>query len=116
VIRSDHSETFTSFHRAILDRKQITCTYKGAYREICPHILGHTDGKEKALVYQFAGESATNLPPGGEWRCLYLSEVEDVGIRNGRWYSGSEHRRAQGCVKDVYVDVNTAIPNQPGRR
>ncbi|HYI31308.1 MAG TPA: PIN domain-containing protein [Bradyrhizobium sp.] len=116
VVQTGHSETFRAFHRAIIDRKQITCRYNGAYREICPHILGHTDGVEKALVYQFAGDSTTALPPRGEWRCLLLSEVRDLKIREGRWHSGSRHRRTQKCVADVYVDVNTAVPNQPGRR
>jgi uncharacterized protein len=114
--RSDHSETFKTFYRAILDRRQITCTYKGAYREICPHILGHTKGEEKALVFQFAGESTTSLPPGGEWRCLQLSEVQTAESRGGRWYSGTRHRTEQTCVETVYIDVNTAVPNQPGRR
>ncbi len=105
-----------AFHRAILDRKQITCTYKGAYREICPHILGHSDGIEKALVYQFGGESTTGLPAGGEWRCFHLSDADDVRIREGPWHSGRSHRSAQKCVERVYIDVNTDVPNQPGRR
>jgi hypothetical protein len=116
VIRSGHSETFKAFHRAILDKKQITCSYHGAYREICPHILGHSDGVEKALVFQFAGDSTSKLPPGGEWRCLHLSDVRNVRIREGRWHSGSSHSATQKCVENVYVDVNTAVPDQPGRR
>ena len=111
-----NSRTFRLFPQAILDQKQITCHYKGFYREVCPHILGHTDGIEKALVYQFAGESSSSLPPRGEWRCLVLSEVQDIKIREGRWHSGTGHRRTQKCVENVYVDVNTAVPNQPGRR
>jgi hypothetical protein len=110
------SNTFKLFHRAILDEKQVTCGYQGHYREICPHILGHTDGAEKALVYQFGGQSKTGLPPNGEWRCLFLSEVENLKIREGRWHSGSGHRTTQKCVESVYVDVNTAVPNQPGRQ
>jgi uncharacterized protein len=112
----EHSEAFKIFHCAILERKQITCTYKSADREVCPHILGHGGGVEKALVFQFAGESTTALPPGGEWRCLQLSEVRDVKLREGRWYSGTGHSATQRCVEDVYIDVNTAVPNQPGRR
>jgi hypothetical protein len=111
-----HSETFRLFHQAILDQKQITCRYKGFHREVCPHILGHTDETEKVLVYQFAGESSSGLPPGGEWRCLVVSEVHEIKLRDGRWHSGSDHRRSQKCVDKVYVDVNTAVPNQPGRR
>lgn len=116
IVQSGHSETFRAFHRAILERRQVTCTYNGVYREICPHILGHSGGAEKALVFQFAGKSRSSLPRGGEWRCLQLSEVRNVELREGHWHSGSRHRRTQKCVETVYVDVNTAVPNQPGRR
>jgi hypothetical protein len=114
--RSDHSEVFKAFHRAILERKQITCVYHGAYREICPHILGHSSGIEKVLVFQFGGETTSKLPPGGEWRCLQISKVREVKLRDGRWHSGSGHSATQKCVETVYIDVNTAVPNQPGRR
>jgi hypothetical protein len=68
--RSTDDETMTSaayqlFERAILRRQQITCTYQGCYREICPHVLGHTDGHEMALTYQFGGQSNSGLPPEG---------------------------------------------------
>lgn len=116
LIREGHSEAFRLFHRAILERKQVTCTYNGAYREICPHVLGHTQSQEKALVYQFGGSSRSRLPNGGEWRCLILSEVADVKLRDGTWHTGAFHRRTQKCVARVYVDVNTDVPNQPGRR
>lgn len=113
---SGHSETFRLFHRAILERRQIICAYKGRRRELCAHILGHTDGKEAALVFQFAGESKGGLPPGGEWRCLYLAEVAEVELRSGPWHSGGQHRKRQQCVDRLYIDVNTSVPNQPGRR
>jgi len=116
IVRSGQSPVFLLFHRAILGRQQVTCRYQGLYREICPHILGHTDGMEKALVYQFGGESSRGLPPGGEWRCLNLAGVQDAAPRDGRWHSGGQHSQSQRCVHDVYVDVNTDVPNQPGRR
>jgi hypothetical protein len=90
--------------------------YHGFARELCPIILGHTDGAEKALTYQFGGESRSGLPPGGEWRCLWLSEVSDVSLRDGRWRTGESHRQPQGCVHEVDLDVNPASPYQPKRR
>jgi hypothetical protein len=116
VVGSGHSATFALFHRAILERQQISCTYKGYPREICPHVLGHSAGTEKALVYQFGGESSRGLPARGEWRCLDLSEVRDAKACQGRWHSGETHRTTQRCVERVYVDVNTDVPDQPGRR
>jgi len=56
------------------ERQQILCSYNGYRREICPVILGHTRGQEKALTFQFGGESVKGLPQGGEWRCLFLVE------------------------------------------
>jgi len=108
--------TFGIFHRAILDRKQVTFTYQELYREVCPYILGHTKEAEKLLGFQFGGESGRGLPPGGEWRCFSLAGISDIKTRGGRWHGESEHRRTQHCVEVVYVDVNTAVPNQPGRQ
>jgi predicted DNA-binding transcriptional regulator YafY len=113
---SEPSATFKLFHRAILERKQVTCTYSGHYREICPHVLGHKDGEEKLLAFQFAGKTSTKLPPAGEWRCFKVMDIRDAATRDGRWYSGSQHRSASKCVDEVYIDVNTDVPNQPGRR
>jgi hypothetical protein len=104
------------FHRAILERQQITCQYKGYYREVCPYILGHKDGREAVLVYQFGGQSSRGLPPDGEWRCLILTDVHDPAARDGPWYGDAEHRTVQRCVDDVFVDVNIDVPSQPGRR
>ncbi len=114
--RSGHTPTFLLFHRAILNRQQVTCFYNGRYREICPHILGHKGGEETALVYQFGGDSAGALISRDPWRCFHLANVDKAELRDGRWYSGDSHRSTQSCVDSVYIDVNTAVPNQPGRR
>ena len=72
------SRVYDLFHQAMAGRKQIVCTYGGYGRELCPIILGHSGGEEKALTYQFGGQSKSGLPPGGEWRCLWLSKVSHV--------------------------------------
>jgi len=100
------SAAYGLFRQAILARKQVTCTYRGRYREVCPHILGHTKCEEKALTFQFAGESNSKLPPGGEWRCLVLAEVENIRLRDGPWHTGRSHRKTQSCVELVDIDVN----------
>jgi len=116
IVRSGHSEAFRLFHGAILRRQQVVCLYGGQRREVCPHILGHKSGEEKALVYQFAGGTRSKLPRGGEWRCLKLADVRAIETRDGPWHSGSYHRSTQRCVDTIYIDVNTDVPNQPGRR
>ena len=97
-------------------REQILCTYEGYVRELCPVILGHSRGQEKALTYQFGGRSRTGLPPGGQWRCLFLSRVRDVRLREGTWYAGDSHKQPQGCVEVVDLDVNPASPYKPKQR
>jgi hypothetical protein len=94
------------FREAILTRKQITCIYHQHYRELCPHVLGYKDGQEKALTYQFAGESTSGLPPGGEWRCLVLAQVHSARLRDGEWHTGDRHSKTQACVDIVDLDVN----------
>ena len=100
------SPTYQLFRTAILGRKQIACTYQGFYRELCPHILGHKQGQEMALTYQFAGQSASGLPRRGEWRCLSLAQVHDAQLRDGPWQAGTRHTATQACVDIVDVDVN----------
>ena len=110
------SHTYNLFAEAIKNQKQITCTYNGRHRELCPIILGYKDGQEKALTYQFAGDSEKGLPSGGQWRCLFLSRVRYVQLRDGPWHSGDSHTQPQGCVEIVDLDVNPESPYKPKRR
>jgi hypothetical protein len=108
------STTYVLFREAILHENQVTCVYSDHYRELCPVVMGHDrdkDGKtvEKVLAYQFAGETSSHLPPGGEWRCLILSKVRDARLRDGPWYEGSRHETVQTCVEDVDLDVNIHV-------
>ncbi|TMJ76331.1 MAG: hypothetical protein E6G73_05670 [Alphaproteobacteria bacterium] len=110
------SPTYELFRNAMAERKQIVCVYDGCRRELCPIILGHSQSEEKALTYQFGGQSRSGLPPGGEWRCLWLSRVSKVELCDGPWHSGSSHKGPQGCVEIVDLDVNPSSPYSPRRR
>src|SRR5207302_328442 len=62
------SETYLLFELAMVEGKRVVCMYNGQLREVCPVILGHKDGEERALTYQLSGAStSTELPPGGDW-------------------------------------------------
>jgi Arc/MetJ-type ribon-helix-helix transcriptional regulator len=98
------------------ERKQICCTYQGYVRELCPIILGHSQGQEKALTFQFGGSSKSGLPPRGEWRCLWLASVRNIRLRDGSWHSGDRHNMPQSCVEIVDLDVNPRSPYSPRRR
>lgn len=110
------SATYELFREAMATRQQIVCSYGGRRREICPVILGHSGGEEKALTYQFAGETSSKLPPGGEWRCLTLSKVSEVELRDGPWLTGGSHSASQSCVEVVDFDVNPDSPYSPKHR
>jgi hypothetical protein len=103
------SKTYVLFREAILGEKQVTCVYKRFYRELCPVVIGQTKGEEKVLAFQFGGDSSTELPRGGEWRCLYLSRVEDPKLRGGPWREGIRHTAPQKCVQDVDLDINIHV-------
>ena len=107
------SQAYALFLSAMRDRRQVLCTYRGKRRELCPIVLGHNGGVEKALTFQFAGESGSVLPPGGEWRCLTLAEVTDIELRDGSWHAGSGHSAAQTCVTEADYDVNPDSPFSP---
>ena len=109
------SQTYLLFEKALQLRKRIACMYGGYAREICPIILGHSQGEEKALTYQFAGQSRSGLPPRGEWRCLWLAKVRDVHLPDGPWISGDRHMQRQECVEQVDLDVNPESPYRPAR-
>ena len=112
-----NSNTYELFEQAMRERKQVVCRYHGLLREICPIILGWTNGEEKCLAYQFAGESTKPMTtPQSRWRCLRLAEVTDVQLREGPWLSGGEHGQAQTCVRIVDLDVNPDSSYHPRRR
>jgi hypothetical protein len=110
------SQAYELFAEALIERRQISCLYDGYRRELCPVILGHTQGQEAALVYQFAGESKSGLPPGGQWKCLRLAKVSQVRLKDGAWFTGDSHQRAQVCVEIVDLDVNPESPYHPRRK
>ena len=109
------SSAYKRFEEAMTNKKQILRTYNGRPRELCPIILGHSQGQEKALTYQFGGQSEKGLPPGGQWRCLWLSKVSNVRLRDGPWHAGDRHKQPQGCVEIVDLDINSASPYNPKR-
>jgi hypothetical protein len=109
------SSNYRLFEQAMRGRKPIFCVYEGYRRELCPIVLGHSQRQEKVLTYQFGGQSKSGLPPGGEWRCLWLSKVSAAQLGDGPWRTGSSHTQPQGCVEIVDLDVNPDSPYRPKR-
>lgn len=93
---------------AIRDKKQIVATYQGHVRVMCPHVVGHKNGKLQALFYQCGGTSSSGLEPVGSprnWRCIPLVAMTDVAIQEGEWATGNDHTQRQTCVDRVIEEV-----------
>ncbi len=111
------SATYDLFAQAMHEQKQIFCMYDGQPRELCPVVLGHTKGQERALTFQVGGRGAQGaLPRGGGWRCLFLSRVQEARLQSGPLRVGASHSRRQVCVEEVDLDINPDSPYHPKRR
>lgn len=86
-------------------KQQVVCMYQDFLREVCPHTLGHKNGREKVLGFQFAGESSRGLPPGGAWRCMFVDEVILLETKDGEWHTADNHMQPQSCVDEIDLEV-----------
>ena len=103
------SANYQLIRRAIEGEQQITCTYQGHYRELCPHIIGHTDGEERLLAWQFGGKTSGVLPAGGAWKCLDIAKMSGIAARDERRHAGSSHQKEQTCVRGIDLDINIHV-------
>ena len=109
------SATYRLFADAMAQRRPVLCMYQGHPRALCPIILGHSEGVEKALTWQFAGTGSRG-PVRGSWKCLVLSQIRHAEIVSGPWHAGARHSHPQSCVRSVDLDVNPKSPYRPKRR
>jgi hypothetical protein len=111
------SPTYRAIRQAILAERQITCHYNGQYRELCPHILGHTDGEEKLLAFQFGGESSKPLPRGGEWRCFRVAGMRDVATRVGHGMREARIARRNAAWRtSISISTSTSVTSGEANR
>jgi len=103
------SHSFESIRQAMAGRKVVIATYDGFTRRMCPHTLGYKNGREKALLYQFAGGSKSGLGPAGSpenWRCVFIDRLSDVQIEDGEWHTAiGGHSRPQTCVDQIVEEI-----------
>jgi len=103
------SDTYRLFREAILNEQPVRCVYQRFVRELCPVVLGYKHGEERVLAYQFAGGSSKGLAPGGEGKCLALSQIESAALHDGPWHEGDRHALRQSCVDVVDLDINIHV-------
>jgi hypothetical protein len=116
-LADEFSEVFVLICRAILERKQLVGRYDGLYREVNPHIVGHSAGNERVQVYQFAGETSEGpIKPGGDYKCWSVSKIEAPELRDGPFHGDEKHKCRQQCLKDIFLHVDLSVPDQLGRK
>ncbi|NGX61508.1 MAG: hypothetical protein K940chlam9_00994 [Chlamydiae bacterium] len=99
-------EKYDQLADAIRNKKQVVLRYKGLKREVCPHTLGEKNGTKRVLVFQFVGQSKSGLPKEGNWRCLFLSKITILEVREGKWHTGKSHKKRQTCIDSIEVEVD----------
>ena len=109
-------DAYAALAEAIGGKQQVTARYRDRERVFSPHALGTKRGAAHVLVYQYAGESETGLPPGGEWRCLNLEELSDIRLEPGAWRTAENVFNPQSCLDEVDVVVDALPPRGAGRR
>ena len=103
-----NSSVYQLIRDAILKKQQVIATYKRHRREMCPHVIGTKNGREKALFYQFGGTSSSEAIVAGSpdnWRCIFIDGLSEVTARNGEWHTANNHSSPQTCVDNVDVEV-----------
>lgn len=110
------SMEYRLFAWAIENQAPLVCRYNGLERHFYPIILGHSDGEEAALVWQYGGQTSGGKLRKAAWKCFRLNNVENPEIGSGQWQAGASHQQAQSCVKQVDYDANPESPYGPMRR
>jgi hypothetical protein len=100
------SRAFELIKKAMTEKKQLSCQYRGYTRNFCPYVLGHNkNGKERVLALL-----VRNTPSGpivGGWECLEMESVWIVKVEEGAWLEAPGGARPD-CVTEVVVDVEAA--------
>ena|ERR1017187_7364293 len=102
------STTYDTIKSAILKKQQVIATYTGHRREMCPHAIGHKNGKEQALFFQFAGGTSSGQithDTKDNWRCITLALLTDISVRDGDWHTFDNHSTQSTCIDVIDAQV-----------
>lgn len=103
-------DPYATLAEAIASKQQVIARYHDRERVFSPHALGSKRGAAHVLVYQYAGESESGLPPGGEWRCLDLEELSGIRLEPGVWRTAENVFNPQSCLDEVDVVADPLPP------
>jgi predicted nucleic acid-binding protein len=85
ILSEGHSQVFMVLRQAILQRRPVHVSHGGKRQTVCPYILGHAAGEERAFSLLVEASSSTKRPAQTRWICLRLSKIEDVRFADEPW-------------------------------
>ncbi|MEW6164269.1 MAG: hypothetical protein AB1642_04325 [Pseudomonadota bacterium] len=102
------STNYLLIKSAILGRLQVVALCDGHVRGMCPHAVGHRDGREHALLYQFDGQDARDPPAPGSpdnWRCMPVDALGNITLHAGPWHSCDLDLLPHVCFDEVDLAI-----------
>ncbi|QQO19136.1 PIN domain-containing protein [Bradyrhizobium diazoefficiens] len=105
IVRSGHSAAFAALREAMLHRRSVRLNYSGKELEVCPYILGHAVGEERAFVLVVDGPGERKESRRGRWMCLRLAKIESIEALDCPWIDRPFPGPVQRCVDQVHLDV-----------
>lgn len=105
IVRSGHSAAFVSLREANLHRRPVRLTYGGKELVVCPYILGHAVGEERAFVLAVDEAGERKESERGNWICLRLTKIQNIENLDRPWVDRPYPGPVQRCVDQVHLDV-----------
>jgi hypothetical protein len=108
---------------ALLERAIATCSQiEAVYEEdsgdeprvFCPAAIGVLHGDRNLLVLQISGESSSGYEKGLE-RCLKVTRLHNVRLREGPWFPLDGDIREATCLKNGMIESYSRCPRDPER-
>ncbi|MET4447653.1 hypothetical protein ABIB75_005954 [Bradyrhizobium sp. GM2.2] len=106
ILSEGHSAVFMILRQALLERRPVQVSRDGKCQTVCPYILGHAAGEERAFVLVVDASSRTKRPVQAKWICLRLSKIDDVRFADEPWIEQDYPGPVQRCVDQVHLDAS----------
>jgi predicted nucleic acid-binding protein len=106
ILSGGHSEVFKALRQALLERRPVHVSLDGKCQTVCPYILRHATGEERAFVLLLDASSRTKRPADAKWICLRLSKIEEVRFAHEPWIEQEYPGPVQRCVDQVHLDAS----------
>ncbi|MCK1744273.1 PIN domain-containing protein [Bradyrhizobium sp. 139] len=105
ILSEVHSEVFTALQEALLERRPVHVSHDGERQTVCPYILGHAAGEERAFALLVEASSSTKRPVRNQ--VDLPSAVEDRGRRfaDAPWIEQDYPGLLQRCVDQVHLEA-----------